>query len=93
MQCPALMFRSATAFLPEGPTMQDPLIKKVKGKGKAKIPIDDALGAESVLSCLSQWAKEKKGEEALTVAVVGVANVRLFTVFCRLIPHFMFIYH
>jgi hypothetical protein len=82
-QCPVLMFRSATAFLPEGPTMQDPLYKKVKGKGKAKIPIDDALGAQPILDCLSQWAKEKEGEEALTVAVVGVANVRLFTVFCR----------
>jgi nuclear GTP-binding protein len=77
------MFRSATAFLPEGPMMQDPLVKKVKGKGKARIPIDDALGAQPLLDCLSQWGKEKEGEEALTVAVVGVANVRLFTVFCR----------
>ena len=88
MQYPALMFRSATAFLPEGPTMQDPLVKKVKGKGKAKIPIDDALGAQPLLDCLSQWAKEKEGEEALTVAVIGVANVRLFTVFVVLNPHF-----
>ena len=68
--------------------MQDPLIKKVKGKGKDKIPIDDALGAQPILDCLSQWAKEKKGEEALAVAVVGVANVRLFTVLCRLKPLF-----
>ena len=75
------MFRSATAFLPEGPTRQDPLLKKVKGKGKARVSNDDALGAESVLNCLSEWAKEKKGEEALTVAVVGVANVRHFTLF------------
>jgi nuclear GTP-binding protein len=77
------MFRSATAFLPEGPTMQDPLVKKVKGKGKAKIPVDDALGAEQLLNRLSQWAKEKKGdsEEALTVAVVGIANVPLFPIF------------
>lgn len=64
--------------------MQDPLIKKVKGKGKAKIPIDDALGAQPLLDCLSQWAKKKEGEEALTVAVVGVANVRPPTVLCRL---------
>ena len=64
--------------------MHDPLIKKVKGKGKARIPIDDALGAEQVLNCLSQWAKEKKGEEALTVAVVGVANVPHFIAFVRL---------
>ena len=58
--------------------MQDPL-KKIKGKRKVKIPVDDALGAEQLLKCLSQWAKErKKGEEALTVAVVGIANVPLF---------------
>lgn len=75
------MFRSATAFLPEGPTAQDPLVKKIKGKGKVKIPTDDALGAESVLGCLSQWAKEKEGDQALSVAVVGVANVRLFVIF------------
>ena len=74
--------------------MQDPLVKKVKGKGKAKIPIDDALGAQPMLDCLSQWAKEKKREEPLTVAVVGVANVRLFAVFCPLKnSHFIFIYH
>lgn len=65
--------------------MQDPLLKKVKAKGKAKVSNDDALGAESLLACLAQWAKEKEGEEALNVAVVGVANVRLssypFTLF------------
>ncbi|KAF8816517.1 P-loop containing nucleoside triphosphate hydrolase protein [Phlegmacium glaucopus] len=71
-QCPTLMFRSATAFLPQGAAMLDPLVKV---KAKAKLPIDDALGAQSVLDCLSQWAKEKKGEEPLIVAVVGVANV------------------
>ena len=90
-ECPALMFRSATAFLPEGPTLQDPLVKKVKGKGKAKIPMDDALGTEQVLNCLSQWAKEKEGEEALTVAVVGIANVPLFLIFCRLKSSFYFL--
>lgn len=74
------MFRSATAFLPEGPTIQDSLVKKVKGKGKAKISKDDALGAESVLKCLSHWAKEKEGDGALIVAVVGVANVRLLAI-------------
>ena len=57
--------------------MQDPLLKKIKDKGKAKVSSNDALGAESVLKCLSHWAKEKPGEEALNVAVVGVANVRL----------------
>ena len=75
--------------------MQDPL-KKIKGKRKVKIPVDDALGAEQLLNCLSQWAKEKKkGEEALTVAVVGIANVTLF-LFVFLSswnPHFFHIYH
>ena len=89
-----MIFRSATAFLPEGPTIQDPLVKKVKGKGKAKIPIDDALGAQPLLDCLSQWAKEKGEEEALTVAVVGVANVRLFTIFLSsYILIYLYIYH
>ena len=68
--------------------MQDPLIKKVKGKGKEKIPVDNALGAQPLLNCLSQWAKEKEGKDALIVAVVGVANVRRFTLFCRLNPHY-----
>lgn len=57
--------------------MQDPLLKKIRDKGKAKVSNDDALGAESVLKCLSHWAKEKEGEKALNVAVVGIANVRL----------------
>lgn len=56
--------------------MQDPLLKKIKDKGKAKVMNDDALGVESILNCLSQWAKEREGEEALNVAVVGVSNVR-----------------
>ena len=50
--------------------MQDPQVKKVKGKGKAKIPIDDALGAQPLLDCLSQWAKEKEGEETDRKSVV-----------------------
>jgi hypothetical protein len=58
--------------------MHDPLLKKVKDKGKAKVSNNDAIGAESVLNCLSQWAKGKEGE-ALNVAVVGVANVRVPT--------------
>jgi nuclear GTP-binding protein len=61
--------------------MHDPLLKKIKDKEKAKVSNNDAIGAESVLNCLSQWAKEKEGEEALNVAVVGVANVRLPTEF------------
>lgn len=59
--------------------MQDPLLKKTNDKGKAKVSSDNALGAESLLNCLSQWAKEKEGDETLIVAVVGMANVRLLT--------------
>ncbi|KAF8189693.1 GTP-binding protein [Pholiota molesta] len=71
---PTLLFRSATSFLPEPVVQAVPKIKK--GKGKApKIPTTDAIGADSILSCLSHWAKEKEGDEPLAVAVVGVANV------------------
>ncbi|KAF9474929.1 hypothetical protein BDN70DRAFT_884317 [Pholiota conissans] len=73
-QHPTLFFRSATAFLPEQSVQAVPKIKK--GKGKApKIPTSDAMGADSILTCLSHWAKEKKGDEPLAVAVVGVTNV------------------
>ncbi|KJA16108.1 hypothetical protein HYPSUDRAFT_47760 [Hypholoma sublateritium FD-334 SS-4] len=73
-QQPTLVFRSATSFLPEPPVQVAPKIKR--GKGKApKPPTSDAVGADSVLSCLSHWAKEKKGTEPLAVAVVGVTNV------------------
>ncbi|KAF8960205.1 hypothetical protein BDZ97DRAFT_1834514 [Flammula alnicola] len=58
-QHPTLLFRSAASFLPEKPVQVQPQVKK--GKGKApKIPVDDA---------------EKKGDQPLTVAVVGVTNV------------------
>lgn len=46
-----------------------------KGKGKARA--DDAVGIDSILSALEKWASEKKGEEPLVVAVVGVTNVRV----------------
>ncbi|KAF5320667.1 hypothetical protein D9619_001196 [Psilocybe cf. subviscida] len=71
---PTLLFRAASAFLPEQPTLLDPLLKK--GKGKAPKPkTDDAVGAEAVRACLARWAKEKKGDEPLAVAIVGVTNV------------------
>jgi len=68
----ALLFRSASSFLPEAQDV--PQVKK--GKGKAKIPVNDAVGTESILAALAHYAKEKKGDEPLAVAVVGVVNVR-----------------
>lgn len=74
VQHPTFIFRSATPFLPEAPVQAVPKAKK--GKGRApKAPTGDAVGADQVLSCLSQWAKAKKGTEPLAVAVVGVTNV------------------
>ncbi|KAG5645776.1 hypothetical protein DXG03_005313 [Asterophora parasitica] len=68
---PTVLFRSASAFLPAGPEAST----KVKGKGKAKAPADDGLGVDSVLACLGEWAKAKKGKKPLAVAVIGVTNV------------------
>lgn len=71
---PALLFRSATAFLPAGPEQVN-VKAKGKGKGKVTVPADDAVGVDSVLECLGQWAQEKRNEVPLTVAVVGITNV------------------
>ncbi|KAF8075980.1 GTP-binding protein [Lyophyllum atratum] len=68
-QHPTVLFRSATAFLPAGP------VASVKAKGKAKACADDGLGVDAVLACLGEWAKMKKGDKPLAVAVVGIANV------------------
>ncbi|KAJ7162605.1 GTP-binding protein [Mycena crocata] len=68
---PTLPFRAASSFLPAGPE----LVIKEKGKGKAKAPSDDALGVESVLERLGEWAEQKKGDKPLCVAVVGFTNV------------------
>ncbi|CAA7270739.1 unnamed protein product [Cyclocybe aegerita] len=70
---PTLLLRSASSFLPEPPTPSQHAPKK--GKGKAKVPVDDAVGSDSILSCLAHWAKEKNGDVPLNVAIVGVANV------------------
>ncbi|KAJ7283380.1 hypothetical protein C8J57DRAFT_1709798 [Mycena rebaudengoi] len=70
-QHPTLPFRAASSFLPAGPE----LIIKEKGKGKEKASSIDALGADSVLACLGEWAEQKEGDKPLTVAVVGVTNV------------------
>ena len=67
---PTVLFRSASSFLAEGQTSQPSQPKKPRGK--AKTPVNDAVGADSILSCLSEWAKH---DEPLAVAILGVANV------------------
>ncbi|KAI5825494.1 P-loop containing nucleoside triphosphate hydrolase protein [Schizophyllum commune Tattone D] len=63
---PTFLFRSSSSCLPPPP------VPDVKGKGKA--PSNDAIGAGPILEQLQKWAVEKKGDEPLTVAVVGVTN-------------------
>ncbi|KAJ7122840.1 hypothetical protein C8R44DRAFT_784667 [Mycena epipterygia] len=70
-QHPTVPFRSASLFLPAGPE----LVIKEKGKGKAKASSNDALGVDSVLERLGEWAEQKKGDKPLCVAVVGFTNV------------------
>ena len=64
---PTILFRSASACLPAP-------AESVKGKGKERA--DDAWGLEAVLALFKQWVNEKKDDKPLTVAVVGVTNVR-----------------
>jgi len=73
-QYPTALFRSATAYLPLSPASS---AQAGKGKGKTKAITDDALGVDSILGCLGEWAKSKTGDEPLTVAVLGVTNVCL----------------
>ncbi|KAL1721337.1 hypothetical protein EV715DRAFT_271289 [Schizophyllum commune] len=63
---PTFLFRSSSSCLPP------PSVPDAKGKGKA--PSNDAIGAGPILEQLQKWASEKKGDEPLTVAVVGVTN-------------------
>ena len=70
---PALLFSSASSFLPEGQTSQ-PSPQPKKPRGKAKTPVNDAVGADSILSCLSKWAKQIGHDEPLTIAIPGVVN-------------------
>ncbi|KAL1681245.1 P-loop containing nucleoside triphosphate hydrolase protein [Schizophyllum commune] len=63
---PTFLFRSSSSCLPPPP------VSDAKGKGKA--PSNDAIGAGPILEQLQKWASEKKGDEPLTVAVVGVTN-------------------
>jgi hypothetical protein len=51
----------------------------VSGKGKSKTPVNDALGADGLTSYLTRLAQEKEGDGQLTVAVVGVTNVSVFS--------------
>lgn len=71
---PTLLFRSASIFLPEGQTSQ-PSPQPKKARGKAEAPVNGAVGADLILSCLSEWAKQIGHDEPLTVAILGVANV------------------
>jgi hypothetical protein len=68
---PTLLFRSASSLLS---AVAEPL---VKGKEKANDLDKDALGVDSILECLGQWAQEKGGEQPLTVVVVGLTNASL----------------
>ena len=66
---PTFLFRSASAYLPND-------------KGKAKAPLNDGLGVESLVTHLGQLAN---GGDPLTVAVVGLTNVCLNLKFtCKL---------
>ncbi|KAJ7638453.1 P-loop containing nucleoside triphosphate hydrolase protein [Roridomyces roridus] len=67
---PTLLFRAASSCLPAAPE----LVIKPKGKGKAKASSDDALGVDSILDLLGEWAAEKTGDEPLCVAIVGFTN-------------------
>ena len=68
---PTLLFRAASSFLPS-------VVKydSTKGKGKEKVPSDDAWGLDAVYALLGRWAREKAGDGPLHVAVVGLTNVR-----------------
>ncbi|KXN83537.1 hypothetical protein AN958_01246 [Leucoagaricus sp. SymC.cos] len=69
---PTFLFRSATAFLPV--SLEVTTSVQGKGKGKASIPKNDALGAEAILAQLSSWAGEKQEGSSLSVAVTGLTN-------------------
>ncbi len=62
-----MLFRSASAFIPQ--------CQQEKGKGKGKLPADDAIGVDALLKALLPWTKDK-GDEPLIVAVAGFTNVR-----------------
>lgn len=67
---PTALFRSSSACLPVSAADT-----WSKGKGKERERADDAWGVDALTPLLQQWATEKKGNEPLTLAVVGVTNV------------------
>ncbi|KAF9076610.1 P-loop containing nucleoside triphosphate hydrolase protein, partial [Rhodocollybia butyracea] len=69
-QHPTLPFRSASSSLPGNPLIP----ANDKGKEKTKTAVDDSLGADAILECLSKWAEEKTDDTPYTVVVIGIAN-------------------
>ncbi|PCH41575.1 hypothetical protein WOLCODRAFT_119235 [Wolfiporia cocos MD-104 SS10] len=67
---PTILFRSASAFLPD-PISPAPA---AKGRDKGKARADDAWGTDAALACLRHWASEKGGATPLSVAVIGTTN-------------------
>lgn len=66
-----LLFRSASSFIPTYEFRQASASDKLPAKAD-----DDAFGVEGLLSALEAEAK-RAAKEALTVAIVGIANVSL----------------
>ncbi|KLO08270.1 hypothetical protein SCHPADRAFT_908760 [Schizopora paradoxa] len=63
-----LLFRSASSFIPAYESRQPSAIEKLSEKSN-----EDAFGVEGLLSALEAEAK-KVSKDALTIAVVGIAN-------------------
>ncbi|KAF9028324.1 hypothetical protein BDZ89DRAFT_769840 [Hymenopellis radicata] len=66
---PTVLFRSASAFVPA-----EVECSKLE-KGKGKVPLDNAVGVESLLKLLGEASQRKDGDGPLAVAVVGFTNV------------------
>ncbi|EAU82462.2 GTP-binding protein [Coprinopsis cinerea okayama7 len=76
----AFPFRACSAFIPSNPAEAPSQPIPPKGKGKSTVPLSDALGVDSILACLGQWAQQKKdtksdSEAPYTIAVAGITNV------------------
>ncbi len=66
---PTVLFRSASAFVPA-----EVECRKLE-KGKGKVPLDNAVGVESLIKLLGEASQKKNGDGPLAVAVVGFTNV------------------